>query len=55
MRVFTREYSGIDVFIKIRVELVSRENANGGDFIFVMFFHFAQWEFKKSYFPYRNS
>lgn len=35
MRVFGKKYSGEDVYIKIRVELVSIAHANGDSFIFV--------------------
>jgi hypothetical protein len=55
MRVFGRQYSGEDVFIKIRVELVSVAHASGGNYIFVMSFHFAEWKFKETDFPYRKN
>lgn len=55
MRVFGKEYSGEDVYIKIRVELVSIEHANGDSFILVMSFHFSERNFEESDFPYRKS
>lgn len=55
MRVFGKEYSGEDVYIKIRVELVSIAHANGDSFILVMSFHFSERDFKESDFPYRKS
>ena len=55
MRVFGKKYSGKDVYIKIRVELVSITHANGGSFILVMSFHFSERKFKESDFPYRKS
>lgn len=51
MRVFGKKYSGDDIYIKIRVELASQFNF-GADFIFVMSFHYAEWNFKESDFPY---
>lgn len=53
MRVFGRQYSGKDVYIKIRVELVSVAHADGNNFIFVMSFHFSERSLNKSDFPYR--
>lgn len=55
MRVFGKQYSGKDVYIKIRVELVSIAYANGNNFIFVMSFHFSERDFNESNFPYRQS
>ena len=55
MRVFGKKYSGEDVYIKIRVELVSIADASGGSNILVMSFHFSEWDFKDSDFPYRKS
>jgi len=55
MRVFGKEYTGEDVYIKIRVELLNMEYANGDNFILVMSFHFSERDFKESDFPYRNS
>jgi len=54
MRVFGKHYSGNDVYIKIRVELVSMLHANGGSFILVMSFHYSQWDFEESDFPYKK-
>jgi len=52
MRVFGRKYSDEDVYIKIRVELIS----SGGtmNYIFVMSFHFAETAFAETDFPYRK-
>ena len=52
MRVFGKQYSGTDVYIKIRVELVSIAHASGDSFILVMSFHYSEWDFKASDFPY---
>lgn len=54
MRVFGKTYYGKDVYIKIRVELVSLEHASGNSFILVMSFHFSDRNFEKSNFPYRK-
>jgi len=54
MRVFGKQYSGEDVYIKIRVELVSIAHASGDSFIFVMSFHYSEWNFKESDFPYKK-
>ena len=51
MRVFGKVYSGEDVYIKIRVELVG---AMGSNYIFVMSFHFAEKAFVETDFPYRK-
>jgi len=53
MRVFGKQYSGDDVYIKIRVELVSTL-ANGENYVFVMSFHYSEWDFKESDFPYKK-
>ncbi|UNC93499.1 hypothetical protein [Candidatus Contubernalis alkaliaceticus] len=55
MRAFGRQYSNEDVYIKIRVELVSIEHASGGSYIFVMSFHFSDRDFIETDFPYRKS
>lgn len=55
MRVFGKKYLGEDVYIKIRVELVSITHASGGSFILVMSFHFSERNFKESDFPHRKS
>lgn len=52
MRVFGRKYLEQDVYIKVRVELVSTIHASGENYIFVMSFHFAEFNFNKSSFPY---
>lgn len=54
MREFGKVYSGYgDVYIKIRVELFSKET-NGNHQTFVMSFHFAERPFSDSDFPYKN-
>lgn len=52
MRVFGKQYEDKEVYIKIRVELVSAVHANGSNYIFVMSFHFSERDFKESDFPY---
>ena len=54
MFVFGKQYSGDYVYIKIRVELISITQAGGGSFILVMSFHYSEWDFKDSNFPYKN-
>jgi hypothetical protein len=54
MRVFGKQYSGDDVYIKMRVELISLVHAIGNSFIMVMSFHFSEWDFKESDFPYKK-
>lgn len=54
MRVFGKQYSGDDVYIKIRVELVSIAHASEDSFIMVMSFHYSEWDFKESDFPYKK-
>lgn len=53
MRVFGKQYEEKDVYIKIRVELVSVAHASGNNYVFVMSFHFSEMDFKESDFPYR--
>lgn len=53
MRVFGKKFEEKDVYIKIRVELVSIAHASGNNYVFVMSFHFAEMDFKESDFPYR--
>lgn len=59
MRVFGRKYSGKDVYIKIRVELVKTsncmKNGSGDNYIFVMSFHYSEEAFTDSDFPYRKN
>lgn len=50
MRVFGKKYSGEDVYIKIRVELLTTT----GSAIFVMSFHFAERVFVDSDFAYNR-
>ena len=51
-REFGKIYDGKDVYIKIRVELVT---SAGGKSVFVMSFHYAEFEFKNGSFPYREN
>lgn len=53
-RVFGRQYLDQDVYIKIRVELVSSVHGSGENYIFVMSFHFAEFKFRKEEFPYKK-
>lgn len=53
MRVFGKKYSSEDVYIKIRVELLNA-NECGGDYIFVMSFHYSEEAFAESDFPYKE-
>lgn len=54
MREFGKVYEGHgDVYIKIRVELFSKE-ANGNHCTFVMSFHFAERAFSDNDFPYKD-
>lgn len=53
MRVFAKQYSNNYVYIKLRVELVST-HAIGNHFIFVMSFHYSEFDFKDSDFPYKE-
>lgn len=53
MRVFGKQYVDKDVYIKIRVELVSATHASGNNYVFVMSFHFAVMDLKEASFPYR--
>jgi hypothetical protein len=55
MRVFGKQYSGDDIYIKLRVELVSIAHASGDSFILVMSFHYSEWDFKESSFLYKKS
>lgn len=55
MRVFGKQYLNEDVYIKIRVELVSAAHASGNNFILVMSFHFSERDFNESNFPYRKN
>lgn len=52
LRVFGKKYSGEDVYIKIRVELLDTVAASGSRFVFVMSFHFAENKFNVGDFPY---
>jgi len=52
MRVFGKQYEDSDVYIKIRVELVSIDHADGKNYVFVMSFHFSEVDFCETNFPY---
>ncbi len=52
MRVFGRVYTGKDVYIKIRVELIKSSSAGVDNHVFVMSFHYAETAFKDEDFPY---
>lgn len=54
MRVFGRKYFDEDVYMKIRVELISTTHASGDSFIFIMSFHYAEKAFIDSDFPYKK-
>lgn len=54
MRVFGRKYFNEDIYIKIRVELISSTHAGGDNFILVMSFHYAEEAFEDLDFPYRK-
>ncbi|MDD5604138.1 MAG: hypothetical protein PHG48_08730 [Eubacteriales bacterium] len=55
MRVFGKKYIEKDVYIKIRVELLSNIASSAGyDYLYVMSFHFAEESFVKTNFPYRQ-
>ena len=51
MREFGKVYDGEDVYIKIRVEIIT-EDGNGNTF--VMSFHFAEKPFDETTFPYKK-
>jgi len=55
MRVFGKQYFGDDVYIKLRVELMSIAHSTGDNFILVMSFHFSEWDFKEVDFPFRKN
>lgn len=50
--VFSKEYEGSNVYIKIRVEALSPQ-AFGQNYVFVMSFHFAEFPISHSDFPHR--
>jgi len=54
MRVFGKQYSSEDIYIKTRVELVSIAHACGDSFMIVMSLHYSEWDFKESDFPYKK-
>ncbi len=52
--VFGKNYQGRDVYIKLRVELVSSDKSKAGTHIFVMSFHYSDRKFSDSSFPYQR-
>jgi len=52
MRVFVKVYTGKDVYIKIRVELIKSSSAGVDNHVFVMSFHYAETAFKDEDFLY---
>jgi len=50
LRVFGKKYDA-DVYIKFRAELISKQ-VYGGNMIFVLSFHYAQYPFDRDTFPY---
>ncbi len=54
MRVFGKEYAGEDVYIKIRVELLSTQHAYGENYIMVMSFHYSDRKFSKEDFKLKD-
>lgn len=55
MRVFGKKYSNEDVYIKIRVELLNNIGTIGDNYIFILSFHFAEYNFLETDFPYRKN
>jgi len=53
MVIFGKQYSGDDVYIKIRVELTNTVHSSSGSHVLVMSFHFAETSFSDSDFPYK--
>ena len=51
MREFGKIYANKDVYIKIRVELLTN---NGNHSVFIMSFHYAEKPFSDYMFPYKN-
>lgn len=51
MREFGKIYANKDVYIKIRVELLTN---NGNHSVFIMSFHYAEKPFSDHMFPYKN-
>jgi hypothetical protein len=54
MRVFGKIYTAEEVYIKIRVELISLKHAYGDSYIMVMSFHYSDRDFNKVDFPYKG-
>lgn len=52
LREFGKAYNGKDVYIKIRVELIS---SGGGKSVMVLSFHYAEYKFDNDEFPYREN
>lgn len=53
MRVFCKQYSNCDVYIKFRIEIMSKELGGSGRII-VISFHFAEWKYKCTDYPFRR-
>lgn len=54
LRVFGKVYHNGDVYIKIRVELLTASQNELGDYIFVMSFHYSTIDFVNICFPYKK-
>lgn len=54
MRVFGKIYHAMDVYIKIRVDLINRYQLSGRSKILIMSFHFSEKPFSEQIFPYRD-
>ena len=52
---FWKTIPGEDVFIKIRVELVNLTHVYGGNYIYVMSFHYSEREFEEKDFPFKKN
>lgn len=52
MRIFSKTYSEGTVYIKIRVEMFGKTVSAGSGYVLVLSYHFAQWDFDKTDFPY---
>jgi hypothetical protein len=50
LRVFGKRYDA-DVYIKFRAELISKQ-VNGANMLFILSFHYAQYQFGADKFPY---
>ncbi len=52
LRVFCKKYSGEDVYIKLRVELLKMLISGNDNYILVLSFHYAEKNFSDGDFPY---